>query len=55
MKESNDNKQSDITTKDEFMYAWITLKELIIILWEYMRGKHIRDKYIKKPKEDNGE
>ena len=54
MKESNDNKQSDITTKDEFMYAWITLKELIIILWEYMRGKHIRDKYIKKPKEDNG-
>ena len=41
MKESNDNKQSDITTKDEFMYAWITLKELIIILWEYMRGKHI--------------
>lgn len=58
MKESNDNQQFEhnkIITKDEIIYIFTTLKEVTIILWEYMRGKYIREKYIKKPKEDNGE
>ena len=40
---SSDNKQSKIILREDFHYAWITLKELIIIMWEYMRGKYKKE------------
>ena len=40
---SSDNKRSKIILREDFHYAWITLKELIIIMWEYMRGKYKKD------------
>ena len=40
---SSDNKRSKIILREDFHYAWITLKELIIIMWEYMRGKYKKE------------
>ncbi len=41
---SSDNKRSKIILREDFHYAWITLKELIVIMWEYMRKKYISNK-----------
>jgi len=38
MTETNNNKVS-VTHGEEINYVWITLKELTIIMWEYIR-KH---------------
>ena len=52
MKESNDNKRSKIILSDDIHYTWITLKELTIIIWEYIREKYFKKKNINKPTED---
>ena len=52
MKESNDNKRSKIILSDDIHYTWITLKELTIIIWEYIREKYLKKKNINKPTED---
>lgn len=52
MKESNDNKRSKIILSDDIHYTWITLKELVIIMWEYMRDRWIKKKSINNPQED---
>ena len=40
---SSDNKRSKIILREDVLYAYVTLKEIVIILWEYMRGKYKRD------------
>ena len=52
MKESNDNKRSKIILSEDIEYTWLTLKELTIIIWEYIREKYLKKKNINKPTED---
>ena len=52
MKESSDNKRSKIILSDDIHYTWITLKELTIIIWKYIREKYLKKKNINKPIED---
>ena len=49
MKESSDNKRSKIILSDDIHYTWITLKELTIIIWEYIREKYLKKKDTDKP------
>ena len=49
MKESNDNKRSKIILSEDIEYTWLTLKELTIIIWEYIREKYLKKKDIDKP------
>ena len=37
---SSDNKRSKIILREDVLYAYVTLKEIVIIIWEYMRGKY---------------
>ena len=44
MTETNNNKVS-VTHGEEINYVWITLKELTIIMWEYIRKHQYRKSY----------
>ena len=41
---SSDNKRSKIILREDVLYTWITLKELTLIIWEYMRDKYLKKK-----------
>ena len=49
---SSDNKRSKIILSEDIEYTWLTLKELTIIIWEYIREKYLKKKNINKPTED---
>ena len=51
-KNSSDNNDFKILTKEEVLYVYVTLKELTIIIWEYIREKYLKKKNINKPIED---
>ena len=51
-KNSSDNNDFKIITKEEVLYVYVTLKELTIIIWEYIREKYLKKKNINKPTED---
>ena len=40
----SNNKRSKIILSNDIHYAWITIKELIVIMREYMRKKYISNK-----------
>ena len=40
---SSDNKRSKIILREDVLYAYVTLKEIVIILWGYMRGKYKKE------------
>jgi len=46
---SSDNKRSKIILREDILYTWITLKELTIIIWDYMRDKYLKKKNTDKP------
>jgi len=48
-KNSSDNNDFKIITKEEVLYVYVTLKELTIIIWEYIREKYLKKKDIDKP------
>ena len=49
MKESSDNKRSKIILREDVLYTWITLKELTLVIWEYIRDKYLKKKNTDKP------
>ena len=38
---SSDNKRSKIILREDVLYTWITLKELTLVIWEYIRDKYL--------------
>ena len=46
---SSDNKRSKIILREDVLYTWITLKELTLIIWEYIRDKYLKKKDTDKP------
>ena len=40
---SSDNKRSKIILREDVLYAYVTLKEIVIIIWENMRGKYKKE------------
>ena len=40
---SSDNKRSKIILREDVLYTYVTLKEIVIIIWEYMRGKYKKE------------
>tara|TARA_A100000164_G_C21856007_1_gene747565 strand:- start:909 stop:1109 length:201 start_codon:yes stop_codon:yes gene_type:complete len=48
-KNSSDNNDFKIITKEEVLYVYVTLKELTIIIWEYIREKYLKRKDTDKP------
>tara|TARA_B100001248_G_C27247871_1_gene392374 strand:+ start:558 stop:731 length:174 start_codon:yes stop_codon:yes gene_type:complete len=46
---SSDNKRSKIILREDVLYTWITLKELTLVIWEYIRDKYLKKKDTDKP------
>ena len=46
---SSDNKRSNIILREDVLYTWITLKELTLVIWEYIRDKYLKKKNTDKP------
>ena len=40
---SSDNKRSKIILREDVLYTWITLKELTLVIWEYIRDKYLKN------------
>ena len=46
---TDNNKEVSVTSAEQINYVWITLKELTVVMWEYIR-KHrlwtVSNKYV---------